>query len=795
MRSHTISLTPRCPHSPRTTAKRKEGSSRQKSPLSPSDEALLAQRQSAADQAAKEAAVVTALAIDPAAEWDALSAVRVGDDADPLLAHPLARADSAACAAYAKVRKYARELSVTLAVPEIVLVGSAGCGKSLLAEALLGVPGLAVPARNERSVAVRLVHAPTPGLRVTVRRDGPSGEPERVFDATTAASAAEIAEELAKRNAAAAGAGAGAGAEEPVSVVVEGDGLLDATYIDTPGLVVDPSDESSAAHEAAVLAAVAPAHRLIVVVRPASDAARVRSGFDYVLHTVRKVDPQYTRTVVVYTRLFEQLQRFQCAHDVNRFLNVNVPSVPTFFVTLPDIAQRQRIAGDSAVFDEKLRQAAKRDKTLLEQLQYDKRFQSCVGVPAVIAHFAQFVWKSHQTQSPKILHALRTRKAETQKAVAAVKAREAAVACPGYFRVVASEYAMLYLKTIKALLRGSVDGNPAVNGQSLEQEKAMCGIDGQWVDANGLPIVPAVDSDGAPVAVPMQDNRLYGGQQFERLLSEFRILAETMPVPDISVDDIATGGAGGGIPSLRNTPNTVWTASDLARQKSQEVFEPLVQQLGRRASYVLLRISEIAEGMMETQRHSSSIGSSSGLSSSSSSGVGSSISSHSPSAADDGDDDSVEDFAYFVHFVRDKYTTFVDAAIDQCTKICLDEFYSTRTVSWDVVESKLVDGADDSDVSAMAAKIFDILRKRITSNVLLKFYQYLMVPLDTEFCSELQRQVSSLSDADLEQLFGGKAVAESLENKEIKLSAALEEYVDMEKAFAVVAHEFAHPAK
>ena len=70
-----------------------------------------------------------------------------------------------------------------------------------------------------------------------------------------------------------------------------------------------------------------------------------------------------------------------------------------------------------------------------------------------------------------------------------------------------------------------------------------------------------------------------------------------------------------------------------------------------------------------------------------------------------------------------------------------------------------------------------------------------MVPLDTEFCSELQRQVSSLSDADLEQLFGGKAVAESLENKEIKLSAALEEYVDMEKAFTVVAHEFAHPAK
>ena len=102
---------------------------------------------------------------------------------------------------------------------------------------------------------------------------------------------------------------------------------------------------------------------------------------------------------------------------------------------------------------------------------------------------------------------------------------------------------------------------------------------------------------------------------------------------------------------------------------------------------------------------------------------------------------------------------------------------------------------NSASVSAMAAAIFDVLRRRIASNVLLKFYQHLLVPLDTEFCSELQRQVSSLTDADLEQLFGGKAVAESLENREIKLSAALEEYAEMEKAFTVVAREFAHPAK
>jgi len=290
---------------------------------------------------------------------------------------------------------------------------------------------------------------------------------------------------------------------------------------------------------------------------------------------------------------------------------------------------------------------------------------------------------------------------------------------------------------------------------------------GEWADGNGYPIVTEVPT------IPMQDDRLYGGQQFERLLSEFRAVAEKIPVPDISVDDIATGGGAGGIPSLRNAPNFAWAASDLARQKTQEIFEPLVQQLGRRAAYVLKRLTEIVEGIIDEQRRAKEEG---------------------VNGEDDSNSsDNFEDYTYFVHFVRDKFTTFVDTTIERTVTVCLDEFYSTRTVCWDLVESHAADNVEDGNVKALATTVFDILRKRIVTNVLLKFYQNLIVPLDNELWENLQREVSDQTDDSLKQLFGADSVIEAIENKKAGLTKQYNETSDKDKAFIVLAGKFAHP--
>ncbi len=67
-------------------------------------------------------------------------------------------------------------------------------------------------------------------------------------------------------------------------------------------------------------------------------------------------------------------------------------------------------------------------------------------------------------------------------------------------------------------------------------------------------------------SVPYLAIKLYGGQQFERLLSEFKVVVEHTPEIEASEDDIAN--AAGRMAS--NLNNYAWTASDIARQHSQQ---------------------------------------------------------------------------------------------------------------------------------------------------------------------------------------------------------------------------------
>jgi len=704
------------------------------------DESSFAKRKSAADIAAKRAKDKPEFSTNPDDEWRALDLINVSDDSDPLIAKPLVRAAKSVCGMYSQIKQYARDANVGLAIPEVVFVGEMGSGKSLLMSAVMGIPEVAMPEPNSRSVVVRLTNTDNAEKNITVQRE--------------AVSPAGVADSLKKHNRTSA---------EPIEVAIEGSDVLDAVFIDTPGLVVDPNHAESAAHESATIAEMKPAHRLIVVVRPAWDATRPCTSFDYVRDTIRKVDPLFTRTIVVYTSLSHQIELLKSPREVNQFLGVTVPNVPTFFVSQPSAGQRARIGTDSVALDEKLRQAAKRDRMTLERLRYDKRFLGRIGVPAVVAYVSQFILKAHQAQSPKVDLALRGKIQASVHSLHRITERGNAVKRSNYFRVIASDYSMLYLKTLHGLLHGTIDGTPAVNGQSLEQEKSMCGIDGQWVDGNGLPI------GSGTISVPMEDNRLYGGQQFERLLTEFRVMAEQIPVPDICVNDIAGSGTGG-IASLRNAQSVAWDASDLARQKSQEIFEPLVQQLGRRAAYVLKRLSEIAESIIDEQRR----------------GNGS-------NGEEGGEDDSLEDYTYFTHFVRDKFTTFVDDTVEQSVKLCLDEFYSTRTVCWDISESRLAENVEDASVKGLATAVFDILRKRIVNNVLLKFYQNLIVPFDTELWDNLQREVSSLTDDTLKQLFGADSVVEAIEAKKTEFAKLNEDAISKSKAFNELATKFAHP--
>jgi hypothetical protein len=49
-------------------------------------------------------------------------------------------------------------------------------------------------------------------------------------------------------------------------------------------------------------------------------------------------------------------------------------------------------------------------------------------------------------------------------------------------------------------------------------------------------------------------------------------------------------------------------------------------------------------------------------------------------------------------------------------------------------------------VDSLAKELFTRLRERITKNVLLKFYNFLLVPMQAELWTEIQGAVTTLSD-------------------------------------------------
>jgi len=103
----------------------------------------------------------------------------------------------------------------------------------------------------------------------------------------------------------------------------------------------------------------------------------------------------------------------------------------------------------------------------------------------------------------------------------------------------------------------------------------------------------------------------------------------------------------------------------------------------------------------------------------------------------------------------------------------MDEFYSTRTIYWELTseyaDRNLPLERNDQDdtktaVVKLATDIFNQLRDRITQNVLLKFYNFFLVPMQSDLWTEIQAKVNCLSDSALEQIFEVSATKEKLKH-------------------------------
>ncbi|EFA84098.1 dynamin like protein [Heterostelium album PN500] len=657
--------------------------------------------------------------------------------------------------AYDKLQSFSRDLNTSIPQPEIVFVGPRGSGKSSLIESFIGRPLNIVGAMgcSKRALHLQFVNnteCETP--KITIKRDGFIKE----FDHDVVIPIEQLNDTITRRNTAIT--------EEPIYIMIEAKNTLNLTLIDTPGLVAEGTADQ-AKIDAIVNSILRPTHRLIVAVEACGDWSNMT-----MLSFVKRVDPELSRSTFVFTKFFNIIQDFNSTRSVNRFLAGTMSEIKSFFVTIPNHKIRARFS-EPANFQEKLTQAYKRDMNALEQLQYDKRYERNIGVHPFRRYILNITWKYHQDAVPRILKHLRSKRQSAESSLSDLQKQSASLDST-MLRAVASNYTVTFLQITEKLLAGTSEGNPSVNGQTLDEEKQQQGDGGDWVDLYNRPI----KFDAEEWGIPYWNSKLYGGQQFERLMGEFKAVCDNTKITEVTLDDVATAS---GINKLNNIPNYAWAACDLAQQKSQDALVPLIEQLCERAVYIMKRLADVTDKVIDSRKKNR-------------------VTSTAIRAFDI---ENIDQYPYFTHHVKDLFYKFIEHSAKVCKEKCMDEFYSTRTIYWELTEHPdqslpflRTDHQDTkSTVELLTTQLFDTIRKRITKNVLLKFYNFFLVPMQTDLWTEIQGKITCLANESLEQIFEVNATKEQLKEDEKKQQSILEKYTQNDDLFLKAASQFNHP--
>jgi len=595
---------------------------------------------------------------------------------------------------------------------------------------------------------VNNVECETP--KVTIKRDSNLND----FDHDEIVNLPDLSSEIEKRNRVVT--------PDPIFVQYEFKDTCNITFIDTPGLIPeDQGDLIKATIDQVVMTLAKPPHRMILCVEEAKDWERIE-----MMEFVKQLDPELSRTTFVYTKFYNQVQKMTSTRQVNRYLSGTPPDTKAFFTTLLSSKMRLKFS-ESDRFQEKIWQAHRRDMTGLEQLQFDKKYEATIGLHALRKYILYLTWKNYQDNVPKILKQLRHKKASSQDALEKIQ-HQLATLDSLKLRSLASDYVVDFLQIIERLITGTSEGNPTVSGQTLDEEKTQHG-DGEWIDAHNR----IIKFDPEEWKIPYWESKLYGGQQFERLLSEFKAVAEHTKISEVTMDDVATAA---GVNKLNNIPNYAWAACDLAQQKSREAFIPLIEQLCSRAIYTMKRLTHISEKVVESRKKKWNI------------------------KQDPLDIDNVEQYPYFTFHIKDLYTKFVESTAQSCLERCLDEFYDTQTIYWELTEytdRTLPMERNDPDakkaVIDLATELFKDLQKRIVKRVLLKFYNSFLVPMQRELWTVVQGKVGSLADKELEEIFEVSATKHRIKEEEKTLLQTAQQCAEQEVVFLDAATKYSHP--
>jgi hypothetical protein len=276
------------------------------------------------------------------------------------------------------------------------------------------------------------------------------------------------------------------------------------------------------------------------------------------IEVAKQADPKLDRTIFVHTKLIAHIKNYTETQPLNQFFSSTAQgcSDKAFFVELVDSSEKNASEfAEPAKFRERLADLASQTVEQLEQLKFDRRYEVYIGAQAVRKHLLDATWKIYQDNIPTVQNRLRALKTNSEQSLTYLQGRLNGMDIYK-LRSAASNFVMNFLQSIEKLIVGTLDGNPAQNGQTLTEEKLGAG---EWYDINGQQI----DLSTKDWNIPCADTRVYGGQQFERLLAEFKAVADHIEMGDIPLDDVATSA---GPQKLNNISAVAWSVRLISHQ-------------------------------------------------------------------------------------------------------------------------------------------------------------------------------------------------------------------------------------
>jgi len=241
---------------------------------------------------------------------------------------------------------------------------------------------------------------------------------------------------------------------------------------------------------------------------------------------------------------------------------------------------------------------------------------------------------------------------------------------------------------------------------------------------------------------------LYGGQQFERLFTEFRAVMK-----NIEIDKRELGSITG-----PEDKKYLQLAVELVQMKSEAMLIPLIEQLVQRAAYIMKRIPRIIENIIQDKQQ-----------------------------LPDQTSKILADYHFFAPFnthLKDQFDSYVDKIESSSKNICMEEFCSAKTLLWYFMNEE--DGFSENinpNPAELVTQIFDIIKKRIAKNTLRKLYNFFLLPfMQADIWTAIQTYIFRLDSVALEEIFEFQHIEEEIDNDLEKLDRTLEQIQEQDSA-------------